>query len=68
MRIILIIDVMNATKEWGGHLHDRLIHIGTVTTEGCPAVYFEELGIPDPNINLEIGSGTPVESTDGILA
>ena len=29
--------------------------------------FFEELGIPEPHVNLEVGSGTQAEQTAGIM-
>lgn len=48
-------------------LSPRLIHTGQHYDVEMNAVFFEELGIPHPNINLEIGSGTGTEQTARIM-
>ncbi len=45
----------------------RLIHTGQHYDVAMNAVFFEELGIPDPDVNLEIGSGTHTEQTARIM-
>jgi UDP-N-acetylglucosamine 2-epimerase (non-hydrolysing) len=48
-------------------LSARLIHTGQHYDVAMNAVFFEELGIPDPDINLEVGSGTGTEQTARIM-
>ncbi len=45
----------------------RLIHTGQHYDEAMNAVFFEELGIPEPDINLGAGSGTHTEQTARIM-
>jgi UDP-N-acetylglucosamine 2-epimerase (non-hydrolysing) len=45
----------------------RLIHTGQHYDVAMNAVFFEELGIPNPDINLEVGSGTGTEQTAHIM-
>ena len=45
----------------------RLIHTGQHYDFVMNAVFFEELGIPAPDVNLEIGSGTNTEQTARIM-
>ena len=45
----------------------RLIHTGQHYDFVMNAVFFEELGIPAPDINLEIGSGTNTQQTARIM-
>jgi len=45
----------------------RLVHTGQHYDATMDAVFFEELGIPDPDINLEVGSGTGTEQTARIM-
>jgi UDP-N-acetylglucosamine 2-epimerase (non-hydrolysing) len=44
-------------------LEPRLIHTGQHYDVAMNAVFFEELAIPPPDINLEIGSGSNTEQT-----
>ena len=45
----------------------RLIHTGQHYDESMSAVFFDELGIPAPDINLEVGSGTGTEQTARVM-
>src|ERR1039458_6077331 len=45
----------------------RLIHTGQHYDIAMNAVFFDELAIPSPDINLEIGSGTNTEQTARIM-
>ena len=45
----------------------RLIHTGQHYDEFMSAVFFNELGIPAPDINLEVGSGTGTEQIARVM-
>ncbi|MGZ8405985.1 MAG: non-hydrolyzing UDP-N-acetylglucosamine 2-epimerase [Nitrospira sp.] len=67
MKIAPIIDALKAAEKRGGPLRYRLIHTGQHYDRAMSGRFFEELGIPDPDINLEVGSGTQAEQTAGIM-
>src|SRR6476660_6807651 len=67
MKIAPIIDALNAAKARGGSLRFRLIHTGQHYNRAMSGSFFEELGIPDPDINLEVGSGTHAEQTAAVM-
>jgi len=48
-------------------LAPRLIHTGQHYDVAMNAVFFEELGIPAPDIDLEVGSGSGTEQTARIM-
>jgi UDP-N-acetylglucosamine 2-epimerase (non-hydrolysing) len=45
----------------------RLIHTGQHYDVAMNAVFFDELNIPAPDINLEVGSGTGIEQTARVM-
>jgi UDP-N-acetylglucosamine 2-epimerase (non-hydrolysing) len=67
MKIAPIIEALKAAERCGGQLRYRLIHTGQHYDRAMSGSFFEELGIPDPDINLEVGSGTQAEQTAGIM-
>jgi UDP-N-acetylglucosamine 2-epimerase (non-hydrolysing) len=67
MKIAPIIDALEASAKKGGHLTYRLIHTGQHYDRGMSGAFFDELGIPEPDLNLEVGSGTAAEQTGAIM-
>jgi UDP-N-acetylglucosamine 2-epimerase (non-hydrolysing) len=43
------------------------VHTGQHYDRNMSGRFFEELGIPDPSVNLEVGSGSPAEQTAAIM-
>lgn len=63
---VKITPIIRALREQGG-LAVRLIHTGQHYDISMNAVFFQELDIPDADINLEVGSGTGTEQTARIM-
>jgi UDP-N-acetylglucosamine 2-epimerase (non-hydrolysing) len=53
--------------ESGAKLEYRLVHTGQHYDEKMSGVFFQELGIPMPDINLEVGSGSHAVQTANIM-
>jgi len=49
------------------NIEATLVHTGQHYDYEMSRVFFEELGIPAPNINLEVGSGTAVKQAAEIM-
>jgi UDP-N-acetylglucosamine 2-epimerase (non-hydrolysing) len=49
------------------NLSQMLIHTGQHYSQGMSDVFFEQLEIPLPDINLEVGSGTHAEQTAEVM-
>jgi len=64
MKMAPIIEAMNKYPEQIQHL---LVHTGQHYDEKMSKAFFDDLGIPKPDINLEVGSGSHAEQTARIM-
>jgi UDP-N-acetylglucosamine 2-epimerase (non-hydrolysing) len=67
MKIAPIIRAINARREDGGTLRFRLVHTGQHYDNRMSGDFFTQLGIPEPDVKLESGSGTQAEQTASIM-
>lgn len=67
MKISPIIKSIEKAKRAGAPVEYRLVHTGQHYDKKMSQDFFEELGIPEPHINLEAGSGTQAEQTAAIM-
>ncbi len=67
MKIAPIIDAIRIRQLNGSRLSFRLVHTGQHYDKAMSGRFFEELNIPDPDVNLEVGSGTQAEQTGNIM-
>jgi UDP-N-acetylglucosamine 2-epimerase (non-hydrolysing) len=68
VKIAPIIRALEAHQAAGGSLTYRLIHTGQHYDPRMSGDFFEQLGIPEPHLNLEVGSGSQAEQTGAIMA
>lgn len=67
MKISPIIDAIHKAQKAGKNIHFRLIHTGQHYDKNMSDSFFEELGIPEPDINLGAGGGTQAEQAAAIM-
>lgn len=67
VKIAPIIAAMRAAEAAGGRLRFRLVHTGQHYDRAMSGEFFEQLGIPEPDVNLGVGSGTQAEQAAGIM-
>jgi len=67
MKIAPIIRAIEAARESGKDIDYRLIHTGQHYDKALSGDFFSELGIPNPDINLEVGSGTQAQQAAKIM-
>jgi len=67
MKIAPIIKAIEKAKACGSSLEFRLIHTGQHYDQDMSGSFIEQLGIPAPDINLRVGSGTQTEQTARIM-
>ncbi len=67
MKIAPLIKAIQAAAQMGKDIHYRLVHTGQHYDKNMSDTFFEELGIPMPDINLGCGGGTQAEQTANIM-
>ncbi len=67
MKIAPIIDAIHQAQEQGKDMEYRLVHTGQHYDKNMSGSFFEQLGIPQPHVNLGAGGGTQAEQTAAIM-
>ena len=67
MKIAPILHAIRKRQANGSRLRYRLVHTGQHYDARMSGDFFTQLGIPEPDVNLEVGSGTQAEQTAGIM-
>lgn len=67
MKISPIIRALNNRKSLGGALRYRLVHTGQHYNAFMSGDFFDQLEIPQPDVNLDVGSGSHAEQTASIM-
>lgn len=67
IKISPIIKALKAAQENGFDLSYRLVHTGQHYDANLSQTFFDELSIPQPDINLGCGGGTQAEQTANIM-
>jgi UDP-N-acetylglucosamine 2-epimerase (non-hydrolysing) len=67
IKIAPLMAALQASIRRGSPMRARLIHTGQHYDRAMSADFFDQLGIPDPDVNLEVGSGSQAEQTAGIM-
>lgn len=67
MKIAPIIDAIKNAQNQGKNIHYRLIHTGQHYDKKMSGDFFEQLGIPEPDLNLGAGGGSQAEQTAAIM-
>lgn len=67
MKIAPIIRALESHQAQGGGLRYRLVHTGQHYDARMSEDFFQQLGIPAPDVNLEVGSGSQAEQTGAIM-
>ncbi len=62
-----IAPIIAALEKVSDKIQYRLIHTGQHYDKKMSGSFFEQLGIPEPDVNLEVGSGTQAEQTARIM-
>ena len=67
MKVAPIIKAIKAAQAAGKDMHYRLVHTGQHYDKNMSDTFFEELGIPAPDVNLGCGGGSQAEQTAHIM-
>jgi UDP-N-acetylglucosamine 2-epimerase (non-hydrolysing) len=66
--LMKIAPILRVLEERGGPLQAELVHTGQHYDKALSEIFFEQLGIQQPDVHLEVGSGTHGVQTAKVLA
>lgn len=67
IKIAPVVHALDDARKKGAPVRYRLIHTGQHYDRKMSGMFFEELGIPEPDANLECGGGSQAQQTAAIL-
>jgi len=67
MKAAPIVDALLAAADRGVPLRYRLIHTGQHYDRAMSGAFFDELGLPEPDVNFDVGSGSWAEQAGAIM-
>ena len=67
IKIAPLIEAIRIAQKRGNDIEYRIVHTGLHYDEKMSTVFFKELNIPEPDINLGCGGGTKAEQTAAIM-
>ena len=67
MKIAPIISALRRAAADGASIGYRLVHTGQHYDQAMSGAFFEQLGLPQPDVNLEVGSGSHATQTAAIM-
>lgn len=67
VKIAALVRAFDAHQAAGGPLRYRIVHTGQHYDPRLSGAFFEQLGIPAPHVNLDVGSGTHATQTAAIM-
>ena len=67
MKIAPILEAIAKHNDTHNNISYRLIHTGQHYDKNMSDSFFEQLGIPQPDVNLGAGGGTQAEQTAAIM-
>ncbi len=67
MKIAPLVHAIQRAQQLGKNIQHRLVHTGQHYDRQMSETFFEELNIPNPDVNLGCGGGTQAEQTAAIM-
>jgi UDP-N-acetylglucosamine 2-epimerase (non-hydrolysing) len=67
MKIAPIVEAVHDARNAGSDIDFRLVHTGQHYDKKMSGDFFEQLGIPEPHVNLAAGGGSQAEQTAAIM-
>src|SRR5688572_11502263 len=67
LKVAPLIREVERVRDEGESISFRLVHTGQHYDDALSKVFFEELNIPQPDVNLEAGSGSQAVQTANIM-